>query len=168
VVVMAGERREAQVRGAWPDLEIVLPSENRSLALRVSDWRPGWPRFSGSLGGRPFTASIVPAAEGFDVGFRAVRRRVLVLTPTSADLHQRLPVKTAPDTSRLVVSPMPGLVVSVDVASGEEVKEGQVICVIEAMKMQNIIRAERDGVIATLSAKPGETVSADDVLAEFA
>ena len=63
---------------------------------------------------------------------------------------------------------MPGLVVSVEAKEGEEVKEGQVICVIEAMKMQNIIRAERDGVIRTLCAHAGETVAADDVLVEFA
>jgi propionyl-CoA carboxylase alpha chain len=91
-----------------------------------------------------------------------------VLTPLSADLHQRLPVKAPPDTSRLVISPMPGMVVSVDVVQGEEVKHGQVVCVIEAMKMQNIIRAERDGVIKTLGARAGESVAADDVLAEFA
>ena len=78
------------------------------------------------------------------------------------------PEKTPPDTSRLVVSPMPGLVVSMDVTPGEEVKEGQVICVIEAMKMQNILRAERDGVIKSIGAKAGDSVAADDVLAEFA
>jgi propionyl-CoA carboxylase alpha chain len=93
---------------------------------------------------------------------------VLVLTPISADLHQRLPPKAAPDTSRLVVSPMPGLVVSMDVVEGEEVKEGQVICVIEAMKMQNIIRAEREGRIEKVGAKAGDSVAADDVLAQFA
>ena len=63
---------------------------------------------------------------------------------------------------------MPGLVVSMDVDAGEEVKEGQVLCVIEAMKMQNIIRAERDGVIKAVNAKAGDSVAADDVLAEFA
>ena len=63
---------------------------------------------------------------------------------------------------------MPGLVVSMDVRAGDEVKEGQVICVIEAMKMQNILRAERDGVVKTVGAKAGDSVAADDVLAEFA
>ena len=91
----------------------------------------------------------------------------MVLTPVSADLHKRLPKKTPPDTSRLVVAPMPGLVVSMDVEAGAEVKSGQVICVLEAMKMQNIIRAERDGTIKTVGAKAGDSVAADDVLAEF-
>jgi len=93
---------------------------------------------------------------------------VLVLTPVSADLHERLPPKKAVDTSRLVISPMPGLVVAVEVVAGQDVKAGQTLCVIEAMKMQNIIRAERDGVLKTVSAKPGDSVGADEILAEFA
>jgi propionyl-CoA carboxylase alpha chain len=91
-----------------------------------------------------------------------------VLTPTSADLHERLPPRKAVDTSRLVVSPMPGLVVSIEVEPGQEVKAGETLCIVEAMKMQNIIRAERDGVIKTVNAKAGDSVSADEVLAEFA
>ena len=93
---------------------------------------------------------------------------MLVLTPVSADLHERLPPKKAVDTSRLVISPMPGLVVAVEVVAGQDVKAGQTLCVIEAMKMQNIIRAERDGVLKTVSAKPGDSVGADEILAEFA
>jgi propionyl-CoA carboxylase alpha chain len=68
----------------------------------------------------------------------------------------------------MVVSPMPGLVVTMDVVTGQEVKEGEALCVVEAMKMQNIIRAERDGVVKGVNAKPGDSVAADDVLVEFA
>jgi propionyl-CoA carboxylase alpha chain len=68
----------------------------------------------------------------------------------------------------MIISPMPGLVVSMDVALGQEVKEGEVVCVIEAMKMQNIIRAERDGLVKAVSAKSGDSVAADEVLVEFA
>jgi propionyl-CoA carboxylase alpha chain len=168
-VVVAGQRRVEIILDVTADgLVITLPGEERQLLLTQIDWRPGLAAFRARLDGREFTAQVAPGAEGFDVRFRASRQRVLVLTPVSADLHQRLPVRPAPDTSRLVISPMPGMVVSVDVAQGEEVKEGQVVCVIEAMKMQNIIRAERDGVIKVLSARAGESVAADDVLAEFA
>jgi len=66
-----------------------------------------------------------------------------------------------------VASPMPGLVITCDLEVGDDVKEGQVLFVIEAMKMQNIIRAEREGIIKTLSAKAGDSVAADDVLLEF-
>ncbi len=168
VVVAAGVRRDVQVTDKGSGLIIELPAESRTLRLDAIDWRPGVPLFAGVLDERAFTATVAPAPEGFSIRFHAVRQRVLVLTPISADLHQRLPPKAAPDTSRLVVSPMPGLVVSMDVAEGEEVKEGQVICVIEAMKMQNIIRAERDGRIESLGAKAGDSVAADDVLARFA
>ena len=168
VVVAEGRRRDVEVTENGDGLAIALPAEGRALRLDSIDWRPGSPLFAGRLDGRAFTATVAPAPEGFSIRFHAVRQKILVLTPMSADLHQRLPPKEAPDTSRLVVSPMPGLVVSMDVAEGEEVKEGQVICVIEAMKMQNIIRAERDGRIEALGAKAGDSVAADDVLARFA
>jgi propionyl-CoA carboxylase alpha chain len=168
VVLAGGVRRDVRLGEDGGALAIALPVEGRTLRLEAATWRPGAPRFAGLLDGRAFTAGVTPAAEGFDIAFRAVRQRVLVLTPTAADLHQRLPVRAPPDTSRLVLSPMPGLVVSVEVAAGEEVKTGQTLCVVEAMKMQNIIRAERDGVIGVLKARAGETVAADDVLAEFA
>ncbi|MDQ2860400.1 MAG: acetyl/propionyl/methylcrotonyl-CoA carboxylase subunit alpha [Pseudomonadota bacterium] len=166
VVVIEGARRSVRLLGDRA-LNIELLDEGRSLALEAIDWRPGAPMFRGRLDGHAFTATVATAPEGFVIRHGAARARVLVLTPASADLHQRLPAKSPPDTSRLVVSPMPGLVVSMDVAAGEEVKAGQVLVVIEAMKMQNILRAERDGVIKSIGAKAGDSVAADDVLAEF-
>jgi propionyl-CoA carboxylase alpha chain len=168
VVVAGGVRADVTILDQDGALALTLAADGRTLILDRIGWRPGAALFSARLDGRAFTATVGSAPEGFVIRFRAVRQRVLVLTPTSADLHQRLPVRTPPDTSRLVVSPMPGLVVSMDVAEGEEVTEGQVICVIEAMKMQNIIRAERDGLIKSLGAKAGDSVAADDVLAQFA
>jgi propionyl-CoA carboxylase alpha chain len=167
VVVIGGARRNVRLSGGGDDLTIDLVDEGRSLILETLDWRPGSLMYRGQLDGRAFTATVASAPEGFVIRHRAASAKVLVLTPASADLHQRLPAKTPPDTSRLVISPMPGLVVSIDVAAGEEVKEGQVLCVIEAMKMQNILRAERDGVIKSVGAKTGDSVAADDVLAEF-
>ena len=132
------------------------------------EWRPGRPTFSAVLDGRSFTAAVRPAAEGFVIRHRAAEARVLVLTPVSAALHKRLPPKKAADTAKLVLSPMPGLVVSLSVTEGQEVKSGETVAVIEAMKMQNIIRAERDGVVKSVGAKAGDSVAADEVLVEFA
>jgi propionyl-CoA carboxylase alpha chain len=101
------------------------------------------------------------------VRHRAAKARILVLTPLSAELHARLPERPPADTTKVVVSPMPGLVVSLDLVVGGEVKAGQTLLVIEAMKMQNIIRAERDGVVKTLGAAAGDSVAADQVLVEF-
>jgi propionyl-CoA carboxylase alpha chain len=167
VVLIGPDRRNVRLSSGEDRLTVELVDEGRSVTLETLDWRPGSRMYRGRLDGRAFTATVANAPEGFIIRHRAASAKVLVLTPISADLHQRLPVKTPPDTSRLVVSPMPGLVVSMDVATGEEVKEGQVLCVIEAMKMQNILRAERDGVIKSLGAKAGDSVAADDVLAEF-
>jgi propionyl-CoA carboxylase alpha chain len=167
VVVVGHTRRTVRLAERDGALTIEFLDEGRQIILEGLDWRPGSPMLGGMLDGRPFTVTVSPAAEGFTIRHRAASAKAMVLTPTSADLHERLPAKTPPDTSRIVVSPMPGLVISCDIAQGEEVKEGQVLFVIEAMKMQNIIRAERDGVIKTLSAKAGDSVAADDVLAEF-
>jgi propionyl-CoA carboxylase alpha chain len=168
VVVIGAEKRRVRLAETKGRLDVELLDEARTISLETLDWRPGQALFRGKLDGEPFAAEVAPAAEGYRIRHRAARAQVLVLTPVSADLHGRLPPKKAADTSRLVVSPMPGLVVSMEVEAGQEVKSGETICVIEAMKMQNIIRAERDGMVKAVNAKAGDSVSADEVLAEFA
>ncbi|HTX49368.1 MAG TPA: acetyl/propionyl/methylcrotonyl-CoA carboxylase subunit alpha [Caulobacteraceae bacterium] len=168
VVVLGKRKRPVRLVEAGGVLFVELLDEGRTLRLGGIDWRPGQPLFRGEIDGRAFAAEVAPAAEGFRIRHRAAAAHVLVLTPVSAELHGRLPPKKIADTSKQVISPMPGLVVSMDVATGQEVKAGETICVIEAMKMQNIIRAERDGAIKAVNAKAGDSVSADEVLAEFA
>ena len=167
-VLVGHDKRLVAIEGEGDDLRITLPQEKRTLVLEGVTWRPGKPLLKGLLDGRAFTVTVTPAAEGFIVRHRAARAKVLVLTPRSAELHEKLPEKQPADTSKMIISPMPGLVVSMDVAVGQEVKEGEVVCVIEAMKMQNIIRAELDGVVKAVSAKGGDSVAADEVLVEFA
>ncbi len=167
VVAVGHAKRRVKLSGD-EDLTVELLDEGRSLILSDVVWRPGKPVFRGVLGGAAFTVQVTPAAEGFTIRHRAAKARVLVLTPRSAQLHDMLPEKQAADTSRLVLSPMPGLVVSMDVTAGQQVREGEVVCVLEAMKMQNIIRAERDGVVKAVNAKGGDPVAADEVLVEFA
>jgi len=159
--------RSVQVEAMEGGLLLTI-DETRRVPLTDIQWRPGKPTFAGRLDGEAFTVEVSPAAEGFTVRHRAAKRQVLVLTPLSAELHERLPEKVAADTSKMVISPMPGLVVTMDVTVGQEVKEGEQVCIIEAMKMQNIIRAERDGVVTMVGAKSGDSVAADEVLVEFA
>jgi biotin carboxyl carrier protein len=154
-VAIGESRRRVKVSGE-DDIAIELLDEGRTLDLTAIDWRPGKPVFKGVLDGKAFTVQATPAAEGFTVRHRAAKARVLVLTRRSAELHDKLPEKQAADTSKLVLSPMPGLVVSMDVVTGQQVREGEVVCVLEAMKMQNIIRAERDGVVKAVNAKGGD------------
>ncbi len=167
IVAVGHAKRRVKVSGEG-DISVELLDEGRTLTLTDIDWRPGKPVFKAALGGKVFTVQAAPAAEGFDIRHRAAKARVLVLTPRNAELHDMLPEKQAADTSKLVLSPMPGLVVSMDVTAGQQVREGEVVCVLEAMKMQNIIRAERDGVVKAVNAKGGDPVAADEVLVEFA
>jgi len=168
VVVLAGQKRPVRLVEAANGLEVAFDAEGRSVQLTQIDWKPGAALFRGELDGVAFAAEVAPAPEGYRIRHRAAAAHVLVLTPASADLHERLPPKKAADTSRLVLSPMPGLVVAVEVIAGQHVTAGQTLMVVEAMKMQNIIRAERDGVLKSVAAGAGDSVSADDVLAEFA
>lgn len=148
-------------------LTLDLVGEDRALSLSQIDWRPGLAQFKAVLDDEPFTAEVKRVADGFDIRHRAVRARVRVLSPRLAELHARLPIKVAADTSKLIQSPMPGLVVAIPVTVGQEVKTGETVAIIEAMKMQNILKAERDGVVKSVSAKAGDPVAADDVLVEF-
>ncbi|HLY77844.1 MAG TPA: biotin/lipoyl-containing protein, partial [Caulobacteraceae bacterium] len=167
-VVIGSDKRRVRLIEAAGGLEVAFDGEDRSVRLTNIVWQPGAPLFRAELEGEAFAAEVAPAAEGYRIRHRAAAAHVLVLSPVSADLHDRLPAKKAPDTSRLVLSPMPGLVVAVEVETGQHVSAGQTLFVIEAMKMQNIIRAERDGVLKVVTAKPADSVSADEVLAEFA
>ncbi|HEY3887501.1 MAG TPA: biotin/lipoyl-containing protein, partial [Caulobacteraceae bacterium] len=168
VVAIDKAKRPVVLADIEDGLVVTLPGEDRALTLTDVDWRPGQPLFRAVLDGRAFTATVEPADEGFIIRHRAARARVLVLTPLSSAMHERLPEKVKADTSKLVVSPMPGLVVTMDAVAGQTVREGEVVCIIEAMKMQNIIRAEREGVVKAVNAAAGDSVAADDVLVEFA
>ena len=168
IVAAGASKRRVRLQPTEDGLRIALLDEGRSLELAEVDWRPGWPLFRAKLDGKAFTLHAAPAAEGFRLRHRAASQRLLVLTPRSAELHEKLPERAPADTSRLILSPMPGLVVSISVEPGQAIKSGQTVAIVEAMKMQNIIRAERDGVVKTVGAGPGDSVAADEVLVELA
>ncbi len=171
IVVAGHDKREARVSGPNDKKGgggLIIETGGKKLHLEDSAWRPGQPTFRGALDGKPFTVAVRAAAEGFVIRHRATTLHALVLTPRSAELHEKLPPRKAADTSKMVLSPMPGLVVTLDVVVGQEVRAGEAVAVIEAMKMQNIIRAERDGVVKAVNAAAGDSVAADEVLVEFA
>ncbi len=168
-VVIAGlDKRRVRLSNGGAAYRVEYLNEDRTLTLTDLDWRPGKSVFRGVMDGKAFTVAVRPAAEGFVVRHRATTLKVLVMTPRGAELHERLPPKKAADTSKMILSPMPGLVVTLDVIPGQVVRAGEAVCVVEAMKMQNIIRAERDGTVKTVGAKAGDSVAADEVLVEFA
>jgi propionyl-CoA carboxylase alpha chain len=167
VVIANGVHRLVKLTNGGGRFSVTFDSDSRSVELTDVVWRPGLPTFSGKLDGVHFTVQVKPAAEGFVIRHRAAQSHVLVLTPRSAELHAKLPPKSTAASAKLVLSPMPGLVVTLDAVVGQEVKAGEAVAVIEAMKMQNIIRAERDGVVKSVGPKPGDSVAADEVLLEF-
>ncbi len=148
------------------DGEASLKLGKKSHTL-VTDWVPGKALFEGVLDGQAFAVKIADRTEGYVVRHRGVTRRALVCTPTMADLHARLPEKEKPDLSKLIISPMPGLVVSIDVELGQDVQEGEAVCIVEAMKMQNIIRAEANGTVKAINVAAGDSVAADAIMVEF-
>ena len=91
-----------------------------------------------------------------------------VMLPHTAELERLMPKKAAADTSKFLLCPMPGLVVSIAVTAGQEVKAGETLAVVEAMKMENVLRAERDLTVAKINAKPGDSLAVDAVIMEFA
>jgi propionyl-CoA carboxylase alpha chain len=167
VVILDREMIPAHVTLLPDGADVMLAGKKKPLALKTN-WRPGMPLLEGTLAGKPVAIRIKDETEGFFLRVRGVRLHAIVCSPRAAELHALLPEKEKADTSKLIVSPMPGLVVSLDVIVGQEVKAGEGVAVVEAMKMQNIIRAERDGVVAKVHVAGGASVAADEVLVELA
>ncbi len=136
--------------------------------LRVtSDWRPGNPLAEGNVDGQPLVLKVDKISGGFRMRTRGADLRVHVRTPRQAELAAKMPEKLPPDTSKMLLCPMPGLIVKVDVAEGDEVQEGQALCTVEAMKMENILRAEKKGVVSSIKASAGDSLAVDDIIMEF-
>jgi propionyl-CoA carboxylase alpha chain len=136
--------------------------------LRVeSDWTPGDPLARLMVDGTPLVIKIGKISGGFRVRYRGADVKVHVRTPRQAELAALMPEKVAPDTSKFLLCPMPGLIVKIDVAEGDEVQEGQALCTVEAMKMENILRAERKGVVKKINADAGDSLAVDEVIMEF-
>jgi propionyl-CoA carboxylase alpha chain len=129
--------------------------------------RPGARIIEGKFDGAPFSVKLKAAPEGYTLRLRGITARAIVASPRAAELYKKIPEKQKADTSKLIVSPMPGLVISIDAKPGQEVKSGEGVAVVEAMKMQNIIRAERDGVVAKVNVAAGASVAADEVMIEL-
>jgi propionyl-CoA carboxylase alpha subunit len=167
------------VRLGESELVLDIVRENDSLAVRfdggrkgprllASAWKPGDPTWSGTIDGRPIWVQVRPVPNGFDLAHRGVETRAYVYTEREAAAARLMPAKKEADSGKAVRCPMPGLVVSIAVLEGQEVKAGETLAVVEAMKMENVLRAERDGVVKAIRAKPGDSLAVDAVIMEFA
>ena len=128
-------------------------------------------RISGTVNGQPFTAQVergtVKNPLVLQVQHNGTRIDALVMSPRMAELHQLMPYKAPPDLSRYVLSPMPGLLVDVPVKPGQKVQAGERVAVIEAMKMENVLFATQDGVVKSVVASKGESLTVDQMIVEF-
>ncbi|WP_106160132.1 acetyl-CoA carboxylase biotin carboxylase subunit [Hasllibacter halocynthiae] len=134
----------------------------------ASDWRPGARLARLDVGGERLLVKVDAITQGFRLRWRGADLRARVRTPRQAELAALMPVKAPPDTSKLLLCPMPGLLVSLAVAEGDEVEEGQALATVEAMKMENVLRAERKGRVAEVNVAPGESLQVDQVILGFA
>jgi propionyl-CoA carboxylase alpha chain len=139
-----------------------------SSRVLVSSWKPGDPVWTGMIHGRPAAVQVRPLANGFLLAHRGVEAKAFVYTEREADAARLMPVKKPPDTGKFLLCPMPGLVRAIEVAEGQEVKVGETLAVVEAMKMENVLRAERDATVKAIKVKTGDSLAVDAVIMEFA
>ena len=135
--------------------------------LIETDWVPGDPLFRGRVDGEGVTVQTTLESTHIDLRWRGIAATATIRSVRAAELAKRMPRKEPPDLSRLLLSPMPGLVVSIPVAEGETVSPGQAVAVVEAMKMENVLRAEREGRVAKICAATGDSLAVDQVIMEF-
>jgi propionyl-CoA carboxylase alpha chain len=133
----------------------------------TSDWLPGQSLCHAVVDGQPIVLKVKPLGEGWRLGCRGASVDVIVRTPRAAELARHMIEKPKPDLSRFLLCPMPGMVRKINVAVGDEVEDGQALATIEAMKMENVLRAERKSVVKLIPVKEGESLAVDAVIMEF-
>jgi propionyl-CoA carboxylase alpha chain len=136
--------------------------------LIVSDWKPGEPVWRGTISGFEVAMLVQAIPNGVRIATAGTAADIRVYTRREAELAALMPEKKASDTSKALLCPMPGLIKSIAVAEGQEVKAGETLAVVEAMKMENVLRAERDVTVKKLRAKAGDSLAVDAVIMEFA
>ncbi|WP_170573202.1 acetyl-CoA carboxylase biotin carboxylase subunit [Ruegeria atlantica] len=169
-----GKRWNVALQGQEFDVTIEADKEGATVqfadgeTLRVaSEWTPGDQLAVLDVNDSPLVLKVDKISGGFRIRNRGADLKVHVRRPRQAELARLMPEKLPPDTSKMLLCPMPGLIVKIDVEVGQEVQEGQALCTVEAMKMENILRAEKKGTVAKINAGPGDSLAVDDVIIEF-
>jgi len=164
IITLDGETYESAFFLTKDGCAVLFNGETQNID---SKWLPGKPLFEATINGKPICVSVEKLPDGYLLGHNGAIQKINVRTPREAELAALMPVKTPPDMSDFLLCPMPGLMVSLDAQVGDAVKAGQVLCVVEAMKMENILRAEKDAVIKKISVKAGESLAVDQIIMEF-
>jgi propionyl-CoA carboxylase alpha chain len=169
-VVRLGEREVELVIAREGEAHVVrFAGENKGHKGHrlVSSWKPGDPLWSGSYDGRAIAVQVRSALNGFELAHRGVEVRALAYTEREAAAARLMPVKRVTDSGKTLRCPMPGVVRAIAVAEGQEVKAGETLAIVEAMKMENVLRAERDAIVKSIKVRPGDSLAVDAVIMEF-
>jgi propionyl-CoA carboxylase alpha chain len=164
VVLMGKDSYQARVLRAEGGWDVHCAGENYELR---STWQFGDPLYVATLNGQPICMQIERRGLVYRLFHWGVQADMQVMSARTAALKARMPVKAAPDMSKFLLSPMPGLLTQLAVTVGQEVKAGEILAKIEAMKMENVLKAERDCVVEKLLANPGESLAVDQAIIAF-
>jgi propionyl-CoA carboxylase alpha chain len=166
--VWLGEHEvKLEVKRGNGDIDVSFGGKTGARRLR-SGWKPGDTLWRGTINDKPLTVQVRAIPNGFALSYRGVETKAYVYTEREAGYARLMPPKKLADTGKKIVCPMPGLVISIAVKEGQEVKAGEAVAVVEAMKMENVLRAEIDGTVKKINAKPGDSLAVDAVILEFA
>jgi propionyl-CoA carboxylase alpha chain len=169
-VVRIGEERQAMSVAAatlGDRTAFTVSAEGEGPAALETGFRLGDPLWTGSVGGTRVVAQIRPVANAMVIDWRGYSVTAQVMSPHVAELEALMPEKAVADTSKQLLCPMPGLVVALNVRVGQAVQAGETLAVIEAMKMENVLRAERDATVSVIHAEAGDSLAVDAVIMEF-
>ena len=165
VVVFGDGEYKAHV-GDADDGKVELSVDGEDFVVKT-EWQLGEPLFRAEINGETVCFQVARSTVAYIISQGGIRAEAWVLSPHVAELNALMPIKEPPDTSKMLLSPMPGLLVSVAVEEGQEVKAGEELCVVEAMKMENVLRAELDCVVSAVKAEAGANLAVDQVILEF-
>jgi propionyl-CoA carboxylase alpha chain len=165
-VLFGKARIDLEVAPREGGLDVIFADARR---MRVdSPWMPGQPVWRGEIDAKPVVAQVRPILNGFTLAHAGVVVEARVFTQREAALAALMLERKGADASGALLCPMPGLVKSIAVREGQEVKAGEPLCMVEAMKMENVLLAERDATVKKIVAKEGESLAVDAVIMEFA
>jgi propionyl-CoA carboxylase alpha chain len=166
VVIIDGEHHPVKVKPVQAKGEHHVEYDDECYVLHT-DWCFCQPVFRGTINGRLYCFQVKRRGIRYSVTHRGLRTDGLVMTPRAAELYRIMPRKEISDMSGFLLAPMPGLLVSLSVEEGQQVKAGEELAIIEAMKMENVLRAPQDGTVAKIVAGLGDSLSVDQVILEF-
>ena len=165
VVTFADELFECHVREEGGKV-LVSIGEGKALAVQ-SDWLPGKSHAHFVVDGQTVGVKVDRVNSSWRLRWRGIDVKAHVRTPRVAELARLMPEKLPPDTSKMLLCPMPGVITSIAVKAGDEVQDGQALATVEAMKMENVLRAERRGIVKTVAVEAGASLAVDEMILEF-